>query len=59
MFFRFCITANNFKIILELRYYLVTSYVNGFPYFNTCAVVDDFFYRINNLEKFLTDGKSV
>ena len=44
--------------MLEFKYYVVTSYVNGFPYFTTCAVVDNFFYHINNLEKYLTDGKS-
>lgn len=44
--------------MLEFNYYVVTSYVNNFPYFTTCAVIDDAFYRISNLADFLSDGKS-
>lgn len=44
--------------MLEFNYYVVTSYVNSFPYFTTCAIIDDVFYRISDLEAFLSDGKS-
>ena len=44
--------------MLEFNYYVVTSYVNDFPFFTTCAVIDDVFLRISDLEAFLTDGKS-
>lgn len=44
--------------MLEFNYYVITSYVNDFPYFTTCAVIDDVFFRISNLELFLFDGKS-
>lgn len=44
--------------MLDFNYYIVTSLVNGFPYFTTCASINDTFYRIYSLELFLTDGKS-
>ncbi|MFV8343608.1 hypothetical protein [Flavobacterium sp. XS2P39] len=44
--------------MLDFNYYVVTSYVNGFPYFTTCASIDDVFYRISDLEKFISDAKS-
>lgn len=44
--------------MLDFNYYVVTSLVNDFPYFTTCTLVDSMFYRISNLELFLSDGKS-
>ncbi|WP_418263357.1 hypothetical protein [Flavobacterium faecale] len=44
--------------MLEFNYYVITSYVNGFPFFTTCAYVDGVYFRISNLELFLADGKS-
>ena len=44
--------------MLDFSYYVVTFYVDNFPYFTTCTVIDDVFYRIEDLSKFLSDGKS-
>lgn len=44
--------------MFEFNYYIITSYVNEFPFFTTCAYVDGNYFRISDLSLFLTDGKS-
>ena len=42
----------------NFNYYVVTSYVNNFPFFTTCAEIKGRFFRISNLELYLNDGLS-
>ncbi|WP_158730120.1 MULTISPECIES: hypothetical protein [unclassified Flavobacterium] len=48
--------------MLENEYYIVISYVTRdncqYPFFDNCALVDGKFYKILNLEQYLSTGNS-
>jgi hypothetical protein len=44
--------------MIKFDYYIVTTYFDSVPFFTTCALVNDNFYRISDFDSFIKDGKS-
>jgi len=44
--------------MIDFNYYIVTTYYDNVPFFTTCALVNEKFYRISDFNTFSKDGKS-